>query len=293
MVARAAARDEDAAVIHSRRLPVGRLAVLATLAVGIFVLARPGVAPRWRTLAPGLEFTLMRGDPYCRRGSPEIAVLRIDPARATIAVHHYTQRTEQRPLSIVEWMRATGAVAAFNAGQYYPDYSYMGMLVSGGRAIFARPHPEFRAALVADPVGGGAGAHVLDLAPDSLVNVARAWREVAQSFMLFDRSGNVRVRQSGQESNRTVVAEDRLGRLLVLTSEGGYTLWEFARWLQDSKLEVAHAMSMDGGLEAELCVHAGRFAYASFGHWNPRTGPGADSEGGRVPLPAVITVSAR
>jgi hypothetical protein len=280
-------------VIFPRRLPVGRLAVLAAVVVGTFVLARPSASPRWRPLADGLDFTLMRGDPYCRRGSPEIAILRLDPARAAIGVHHYSQRPEKRPLTIVEWMRATGAVAAFNAGQYYPDYTYMGLLASEGRTIFARPHPTFRAALVAEPVGGGTGAHVLDLAPDSLGDVARAWREVAQSFMLFDRSGNVRVRSSDQEANRTVVAEDRLGRLLVLTSEGSYTLWEFARWLQDSPLEVTHAMSMDGGLEAELCVKADRFAYASFGHWNPNGGDAVASEGGRVPLPAVITVSAR
>jgi len=277
----------------SRRLPMGRLAVLAALIVGIVVLARPGVSPRWRAIAPGIEFTLMRGDPYCRRGSPEIAVLRVDPARAEFHVHHYTRQPEQRPLTIVEWLRLTHATATFNAGQYYPDYTYMGLLVSHGYPIFPKPHPGFRGALVGDPVGGGAGAHVLDLDPDSLADVARAWREVAQSFMLFDRSGNVRVRQSDQEANRTVVAEDRAGRLLVLTSEGTYTLRDFARWLQDSKLDAALAMSMDGGLEAEMCVRTEHFAYASFGHWNPN-GHGVEStEGGRVPLPAVITVTAR
>ena len=280
-------------MILPRRLPVGRLAALAAVMVGAFVLAQPGRAPRWRTLGNGLEFTLLRGEPYCRRGSPEIAVLRIDPALNSITVHHYTQRPEQRPLSIVEWLRATHAVAAFNAGQYYPDYSYMGLLVSGGRALSTRAHAEFRAALVAEPVGGGVGAHVLDLSPDSLSDVARAWGEVAQSFMLFDRSGNVRVRKSDQEANRTVVAEDRHGRLLVLTTEGGYTLWEFARWVQDSPLDVAHAMSMDGGLEAEMCVNAGRFAYASFGHWNPKDGAADAIAAGRVPLPAVITVRPR
>jgi len=272
---------------------MGRLALLAAVIVGTVVLARPSGGPRWRPLAPGFEFTLLRGDPYCRRGSPEVAVLRFDPARVSIAVHHYTARPEKRPLSIVEWMRATGATAAFNAGQYYPDYAYMGLLASGGRAIFPRPHPTFRAALVAEPVGGGAGAHVLDLAPDSLGDVARAWREVAQSFMLFDRSGNVRVRNSDQEANRTVVAEDRAGRMLVLTTEGAYTLWEFARWLQDAPLDATHAMSMDGGLEAELCVRADRFAYASFGHWNPNSNSASADVGGRVPLPAVVTVSPR
>ena len=267
--------------------------MVAALIVGAVMLARSPRAPRWRALGPGIEFTLMRGDPYCRRGSPEIAALRIDPARVAIAVHHYTERPEGRPLGVVEWLRATHALAAFNAGQYYPDYTYMGLLASGGKMLSAQTHPSFRAALVAEPVGGGAGAHVLDLSPDSLADVARAWREVAQSFMLFDRSGAIRVRHSNQEAKRTIVAEDRQGRLLVFSSEGDYTLWELARWLLDAKLDLLHAMSMDGGLEAEMCVHVGRFGYASFGHWNPNARPDAGDEGGRVPLPAVITVSAR
>jgi uncharacterized protein YigE (DUF2233 family) len=275
-----------------RRLPIGRLAAVAALAAGAYVLAQQGGMSRWRTLSPGVEFTLLRGGSYCRRGSPDVAVLRLDPARVRFGVHHYTQRPEGRPLSVVEWMRATHGLAVFNAGQYYPDYSYMGLLVSDGQALSPRPHPEFRGALVAEPVGGGAGAHVLDLRPDSLKMVAQAWREVAQSLMLFDRDGRLRVRRSDSDANRTVVAEDRLGRLLVFTSEGAYTLYDFSRWLKETRLGLVHAMSMDGGLEAEMCVHDGRFAYASFGHWNPR-GNTPPAEGGRVPLPAVISVSAR
>src|SRR5262245_54493837 len=98
----------------TRRIPMGRLAVLAAVIVGGVLVARPGTMPRWRTLRSGVEFTLLRGDPYCRRGSPEVAVLRVDPAHASIAMHHYTERADQHPLTIVEWMKATGAVAAFN-----------------------------------------------------------------------------------------------------------------------------------------------------------------------------------
>lgn len=293
MVASRQPRGDNESVMLPRRLPMGRLAAVAALSVGAFALAQQSGAPRWRTLRPGVEFTLMRGGSYCRRGSPDIAVLRFDPARVRLGVHHFTQRAEGRPLSIVEWLGVTRGFAVFNAGQYYPDYSYMGLLVSDGAALSPHPHRDFRGALVAEPVGGGSGAHVLDLSPDSLQVVAQAWREVAQSFMLFDRNGAVRVRRSDQDANRTVVAEDQLGRMLVFTSEGAYTLWDFARWMREAKLDLVRAMSMDGGLEAEMCVREGRFAYASFGHWNPKAGAAEAAEGGRLPLPAVISLEAR
>jgi hypothetical protein len=132
---------------------------------------------------------------------------------------------------------------------------------------------------------------VLDLARERLDPDSLAWEEVAQSFMLFDRGGSVRVRQSDQVAARTAVAEDRAGRLVVITSEGGYTLWDFARLLKALPLGLAQAMAMDGGLEAEMIVSAGRFRYASFGAWEPGRGA-SDAPRPAVPLPAVITVTA-
>ena len=272
----------------ARHIPVGRIAVGVAVVVAAWMVVQEARPPRWRTLQAGIEFGMMRGDPFCRRGSAEIAVLRLDPAHVDLAVHHCSRQPERTPLPLLEWQRRLGAIAVFNAGQYYPDFSYMGLLVSGGEVISGRPHPRFRAALVAGPVGGGAGARVLDLETRSLAKERARWREIAQSFMLFDGQGEPRVKRTEQVARRTAVGEDRAGRLLVITSEGGYTLWEFARLLQAAPLGLTHAMSMDGGREAELCVSSRGFRYASFGRWED----GADDQVA-VPLPAVIAVSPR
>jgi len=268
------------------RFPVARVSALVAVVVGAFIISQRTAGPHWRVLAPGLEFATLQGEPYCRAGSATIAVLRLDPARTRLRVRHYTREPEQRPLDIVEWQRRSQAAAVFNAGQYYKDYSYMGLLAGGGKLISRRPHGRYRAALVAGPIGDGAGVRVLDLDREPLRADSLGWSEVAQSFMLFDRDGAVRVRRSDQVANRTAVAEDGHGRLIVLTSEGGYTLWDFARLLQRLPLDLTLAMAMDGGREAELVVSAGNFRYASFGQWEPGAAPPTPP----VPLPAVITV---
>jgi uncharacterized protein YigE (DUF2233 family) len=274
------------------RFPVGRVAALVALVVGGFAIAQNTRGLRWRHVAPGLEFATMRGDPLCRRGSSTVALLRMDPHRARLRVLHYTGLAQHQPLTIAGWQRQSGALAVFNAGQYYPDYSYMGLLVSGGKVISARAHPQFRAALVAAPESGGAVARVLDLEREPLDARRPAWREVAQSFMLFDHSGTARVRRTDNVANRTVVAEDRQGRIVVATSEGGYTLWDFARVLRRAPLELSHAMAMDGGYEAELCVATPQFRYASFGRWES-VADEAKVPGAQVVLPAVVAVTAR
>jgi hypothetical protein len=272
------------------RFPVARVSALAALVAGALLVTQRPSGPHWHALRPGMDFATLHGEPWCRHGSAALGVLRLDPARVGIRVRHFTREADGQPLDILTWQKRTGALAVFNAGQYYPDYSYMGLLASGGRVISSKPHPTFRAALVAGPRSAGPRARVLDLARERLDPDSLAWQEVAQSFMLFDRGGTVRVRQSDQIAARTAVAEDRVGRLVVITSEGGYTLWDFARLLKALPLDLAQAMAMDGGLEAEMVVSVGRFRYASFGGWEQGR---ATTDGPRplVPLPAVITVS--
>src|SRR5262245_56451043 len=275
-----------------RRLPVGRIAALAALLVAVLVLVRGAPGPRWKTLRPGLEFATLSGDPWCRGGSSQIALLRIDPARARLRVHYFGASPAGRPLDAVEWQRITGAEAVFNAGQFTPDWTYLGLLVSGGNVISKRNHPTFRAALVAGPRDGSSAARVLDLEHDSLDVAQPQWSEVAQSFMLFDRGGKLRVRSSDKVANRTAVGEDRNGHLVVFVTEGAYAIDDFARLVQQSPLQITHAMAMDGGSESQLCVVAGSFRYTCMGGRTrgATSHAAADAE---TPLPAVISVATR
>lgn len=265
------------------------------LVVSAFVLWRGTTrAPRWREVAPGLEFATFRGEPYCRRGSAAIAVLRLDPERVRLRVHHYTQAqgaNDLEPPDVVQWQRRTKAIAVFNAGQFYPDWKYMGLLSSRGRWVSRTAHVGYHAVLVADRPGPGEGARVLDLASIPTAPESLTWNEVAQSFMLFDSTGALRVRRSERIANRTVVGEDQHRRIVVMVTEGAYTLADLAFVLQNSSLRLRHAMSMDGGRESELVVAHRGFRYASFGRWSSED-EHPEAPAARVPLPAVITLEA-
>ncbi len=264
--------------------------VLPVVAIAAaWVLWQNGRAPHWRTLQPGAEFATFTGSPYCQMGSATVAALRLDPRLVRVRARHWSQLGRAKPPGVLDWQRTTGALAVFNAGQFYPDLRYMGLYVSGGDTISARVHPGFQAALVASGGKGPRDARVLDLATSPLSRES-GWSDVAQSFMLFDRGGGVRVKRTTRIANRTAVAEDPEGHVVVLVTEGAYTLAGFAELLMKSPLRLTHAMSMDGGLEAQLVVASGSFHYASFGRW-PKQGE-AGAPGAQVPLPAVITVEA-
>lgn len=196
--------------------------------------------------------------------NPDIHGLRIDPRRYRFMVMNFRNEGASAPLSLWDWMQRTRALAVFNAGQYYPDFSYMGLLVSGGRKIQGKLHRLFQALFLAEPLQEGAQlARILDLAEEEFDPERPGYLEVAQSFMLVDRWRNIRVRRTPNMAVRTVLAEETGGNLLVLLTQGPYTLWELAQEVRDGPFPILKAMSMDGGEEAQLCVRAGDFSYPS------------------------------
>ena len=78
-------------------------------------------------------------------GEPYVAVLRIEPNLWRFEVLHYTLNGEEaEPLTIEKWQEHTSGSIVFNAGQCYPDLSYMGLLLNGDQEFGARLHPSGR-----------------------------------------------------------------------------------------------------------------------------------------------------
>lgn len=250
--------------------------------------------PHCREILPGMRWMLWNGAPFCRAGDPSIGVVAVDPKRFRFRVLHYATEGLQKPLEIWSWMKLSGALILFNAGQYYPDFSYMGLLVSNGTPIRSRLHPSFQALFLAEPKEPGLPpARILDLSMDPFEQEDLDYKEVAQSFMLLDQTGRIRVRNSQKVANRTAVGEGVDGWIWIFTTHGGYTLWDLARLLGSSGLPLKQVMAMDGGYEAQMIIHARGFVYdnlGSFAHKEPGRIP---TGGSRRPLPTVIGILTR
>jgi uncharacterized protein YigE (DUF2233 family) len=199
---------------------------------------------------------------------------------------------------VEDWRKRTDAAVVFNAGQYYPDRRPMGLFVKEGRNLGTQPIKAWKGILAAEPAGAVAGtlprATILDLDHDAFDPAATPYQVVLQSFMILDRDGSKRVRRSDWHANRTVVAADRRGRLLILATEGAWTLWDLADWLARAPdLDVSLAMSLDGGFESQMCVVAGGFNYLTFGQYLADDRGDRSMPGLRVKLPGVVALLPR
>lgn len=250
---------------------------------------------QWEPLGTGMAAAIWKPGARCPENDRVLA-LKVDPERYRFSVHFYAQEGLLHPPTIDEWQRRTGHDVLFNAGLFRENFAYLGLLFKEGHSLGSRRHGTWQGLFVAEPNAAASApkAGVLDLATDAFQEQMPAYREAAQSLMLLDRAGMIRVRQTGKRAYQTVVAEEHDGHILILKSLGLVTLHGLGQCVRDAFPSIKLAMAMDGGSSSDLLV-----SESLWKHGDPsdtRTN-WKDLFAGRstahIPLPAIIGLSPR
>ncbi len=235
----------------------GMRRLLLTLALGCAAASPPasfGAAPEmaWDGLTPGLSVSLWNPAGACPDVS-SLLMLRIDPERFRFSIHHFHHEGLASPPTIQEWQRRTDAYVVFNAGLFREDYSYLGLLYKDGRSLGGKRHHSWQGLFVAEPADSALRkARVLDLAFDPFPEDNPPYREAAQSLMLLDRTGKLRVKDSGKRSYQTVVGESGEGTIVVIKTVDTVSLHQLAECLRNQFPAIRQAMAMDGGSSSDV-----------------------------------------
>jgi uncharacterized protein YigE (DUF2233 family) len=199
-------------------------------------------------------------------------VVRVDPATVRLRVGY----TPERPRSLRAWVTEHKPLLAINGGFFTPEHRSTALVISDGIASGAS-YTDFGGMLAVSPQGE------VSLRPlrDQPYDTAEPLDQALQSFPMLVFPGGVAadVQDNGARARRSVVAQDRGGRLLFLVTTGSsFTLAELAQWLAASDLEIDRALNLDGGSSTGLFLDAGQVHQE------------IDSYG---PLPLVILVERR
>jgi uncharacterized protein YigE (DUF2233 family) len=245
--------------------------LLAPLSAGAAGLSH--TPPQWQTLGRGLSFAQVD---VLREGEvtevvATLAVVKIDPATNAFRVFH------QAPQSITQWQQQLQAPIVFNASYYGANNQPVGLIIADGQAIGTANNRQMRGMFVAEPKGISPDlprATILDLQATPIHPQKLPWTQGVQSFpLLLDYKGNIRVRDSDKRANRTVIATDRVGNILVFnTSNRFFTLRELAQFLKNSKFDIDSALNLDGGSEAQLLVKTKDLEFFSPPSWENSIG---------------------
>ncbi|MFP4343549.1 MAG: phosphodiester glycosidase family protein [Anaerolineales bacterium] len=204
----------------------------------------------WQPVDEGLEVRSLTAETSL--GPERVAVVRLDPALFDFRVEYAPG--EARPVSV--WSALTGALLTVNAGYFTAENLVTGLTVSEGVA-YGVPYGDY--------------AGMFAVTPEGAVSLRwlRAWpydpaeplRSAVQSFPVLVKPGGVMGfpvdADEGLSSRRTVVAQDRAGRLLFLVAPvGRFSLHELAVWLTESDLEIDVALNLDGGTSTGMWLRA-------------------------------------
>lgn len=256
--------------------------------------AAPAQELQWEPLGKGLSAGIWRPGDRCP-DTDRFLVLEIDPEQYRFSVHLFAQEGLAHPPLIDEWQKRTGHLAVFNAGLFRENFAYLGLLLKEGQSLGSRRHPTWHGLFVAEPTEGtNPKARILDLTFDTFREDHPGYREAAQSLMLLDKTGTVRVRHTDKRAYQTLVAEGRNGHIFIVKSLSLVTLHGVGECLRTSDMSIKLAMAMDGGSSSDVFLSEsawkGKELVEARGHWKQLF---AGHSTAHIPLPAVIGISPR
>jgi hypothetical protein len=204
----------------------------------------------WSLVQPGLErrvFEVYNGQ---NQHVESLYVWRLDQRYFRLDVAY-----EERPKTLQAWQAQTKAAIVMNGGYYSIDnerYFPDGLTIVNGQ-------PSGRSfnrggMLAIQP--SGAELRWLDERP---YNPNERIQSALQSFPILVRPGGQLgygpEKESHANARRTVIAQDKNGRILLMVAPQGYfTLHQLSRYLTESDLNLDIAINLDGGGSTGILV---------------------------------------
>jgi hypothetical protein len=200
--------------------------------------------PAWTLIQPGLERRVIEVYNASNQPVESVYIWRLDQSRFRLDVAY-----DDTPRSLDAWQKETNALMVVNGGYYsisnetyyYPD----GLTIVDGQA-FGRTFN--RGGMLAID---STGAELRWLAQEPY-DPGEQLQAALQSFPILvepgGRLGFGPERESHARARRTVIAQDRDGRILfILTPKGYFTLHQLSVYLTESDLNLDIAINLDGG----------------------------------------------
>ena len=207
--------------------------------------------PGWSRLQPGLERRVIPIYNDQNQHVESLHVWRLDQKYFRMDV-----ASDETPKSLEAWQRETNAAIVLNGGYYSMEnerYFPNGLTIVNGHA-YGRSYNGFGGMLAIDD--SRAELRWLVQRP---YNSDEPLKAALQSFPILVRPGGEpgygAERESNVRARRTVIGQDKDGRILLIVAPQGYfTLHHLSVYLTESDLDLDIAVNLDGGGSTGILV---------------------------------------
>jgi hypothetical protein len=239
------------------------------VAVALAALAPAPVAAtaaEWRLLEPGLELAELPLPALSDLGDSRLCVLRIDPARFDLVLLNASAPGRGEPLTARAWCEQAGLVAAINASMYQTDFKTSVGLMRTAEHVNNAHVGKDRAVLAFDRADAGVPpADIIDLTCQDFAALRPRYRTLVQSIRMVSCTGENRWQQQPRKWSTAAIGIDKRGRVLFMHCRSPYTTHDLIDGMLALPLDLAKAMYVEGGPEAQLYLHSGDFALERVG----------------------------
>jgi hypothetical protein len=207
--------------------------------------------PNWSQLEPGLERRVIPIYNANNQHVESLYVWRLDQKHFRLDVAF-----AERPKTLETWQEETSALIVMNAGYFSINnerYSADGLLIVNGEST-GRSFNGYGGMLAVD--SSGAELRWLVQKP---YNSHEKLQAALQAFPILVKPGGQlgfgAERENYARARRTVIAQDREGRILFIVAPQAYfTLHQLSVYLTESDLNLDIALNLDGGGSTGILV---------------------------------------
>jgi uncharacterized protein YigE (DUF2233 family) len=241
-------------------------ALAATALAALTASQEPAAAPAgaeradaspWQALEAGLEYALFDG-PAADAGDRKIAIVRIDPARFELRLANASAPGEGEIRTARAWAYRTGASAAINASMYQEDYRSSVSLMRTRDHVNQRRLSKDKAVLAFDPlVSGVAPVRIVDRECDDLAQAEKRYGSLVQSIRMISCDRRNVWAPSDRRFSSAAIGVDSKGRVLFIHARSPWPVHDLVKALLALPIDVARAMYVEGGPEAQLFARSG------------------------------------
>jgi hypothetical protein len=237
----------------------------------------------WQPLEAGLDVVELEGPPS-DSGDGRITVVRVDPARFDLRLLSASAAGEGETRTARAWAYRSGASAVINAAMYQEDHRTSVSLMRSGDHVNQRRLSKDKAVLAFDPVVSGVPpVRIVDRECERLEDAAARYATLVQSIRMVSCDRRNVWAPSERRFSAAAVATDRAGRVLFVHARTPWPVHDLVNALLHAPLDLAQAMYVEGGPEAQLFARGGGRELERVGTFEE-----ADANGRAWPVPNVL-----
>ncbi len=238
----------------------------------------------WRQIDRGLYVGKFKGEAD-DSGSPEIIVIKVDPAYYRLVLLCASQLKEKN-MTVKQWCLKYKLIGGINAGMFQEDYkSNVGYMKNFAHLNNPRISSLYKSIAAFNPLGSDRPAfRIFDTDQTSVHDVIKSYATVIQNLRLIKRPAENRWnKEQNNEWCEAALGEDESGNALFIYCKKPYTMYELNEILLKLPIALVCAQHLEGGPMASLYFSHGGITLDFTGACAINVGAGSDSSYWAVP----------